>query len=63
MRSLRIRCFEVTCRCEISADQEYEEDNIKMSIVGDGIIGVIDGWALSHAGNDVTHYVRKGIVF
>jgi hypothetical protein len=34
--------------------------NMKTLIVGTGIIGVIYGWALSEAGVDVTHFVRKG---
>ena len=29
-------------------------------VVGTGVIGVIYGWALSEAGVDVTHFVRKG---
>jgi 2-dehydropantoate 2-reductase len=33
---------------------------MKTLIVGTGIIGVIYGWALSEAGIDVTHFVRKG---
>jgi ketopantoate reductase len=33
---------------------------MKTLIVGTGIIGVIYGWALSRAGVDVTHFVRKG---
>ncbi len=33
---------------------------MKTLIVGTGVIGVIYGWALSAAGVDVTHYVRKG---
>ena len=33
---------------------------MKTLIVGTGIIGVIYGWALSDAGVDVTHFVRKG---
>jgi len=33
---------------------------MKTLIVGTGIIGVIYGWALSEAGVDVTHFVRKG---
>jgi ketopantoate reductase len=33
---------------------------MKTLIVGTGIIGVIYGWALSQAGVDVTHFVRKG---
>lgn len=33
---------------------------MKTLIVGTGIIGVIYGWALSQAGIDVTHFVRKG---
>jgi 2-dehydropantoate 2-reductase len=33
---------------------------MKTLIVGAGIIGVIYGWALSQAGVDVTHFVRKG---
>lgn len=33
---------------------------MKTLIVGTGIIGTIYGWALSEAGVDVTHYVRKG---
>ncbi|HSL42908.1 MAG TPA: 2-dehydropantoate 2-reductase N-terminal domain-containing protein [Anaerolineales bacterium] len=33
---------------------------MKTLIVGAGIIGTIYGWALSQAGNDVTHLVRKG---
>lgn len=33
---------------------------MKALIVGTGIIGTIYGWALSQAGADVTHYVRKG---
>jgi 2-dehydropantoate 2-reductase len=33
---------------------------MKTLIVGTGVIGVIYGWALTQAGVDVTHYVRKG---
>jgi 2-dehydropantoate 2-reductase len=33
---------------------------MKTLIVGTGIIGVIYGWALTQAGVDVTHFVRKG---
>ena len=33
---------------------------MKTLIVGTGIIGVIYGWALAQAGEDVTHFVRKG---
>ena len=33
---------------------------MKTLIVGTGIIGIIYGWALSQAGVDVTHFVRKG---
>jgi 2-dehydropantoate 2-reductase len=33
---------------------------MKTLIVGTGIIGTIYGWALSEAGVDVTHFVRKG---
>ena len=33
---------------------------MKILIVGAGIIGSIFGWALTDAGNDVTHFVRKG---
>ncbi|MBV6397018.1 MAG: hypothetical protein HFACDABA_02622 [Anaerolineales bacterium] len=33
---------------------------MKTLIIGTGVIGVIYGWALSAAGVDVTHYVRKG---
>ena len=33
---------------------------MKTLIVGAGVIGVIYGWALSEAGVDVTHLVRKG---
>lgn len=33
---------------------------MKTLIVGTGIIGIIYGWALSHTGVDVTHFVRKG---
>jgi ketopantoate reductase len=33
---------------------------MKTLIVGTGVIGVIYGWALSEAGVDVTHFVRKG---
>jgi 2-dehydropantoate 2-reductase len=33
---------------------------MKTLIVGTGIIGVIYGWALSQAGVDITHFVRKG---
>lgn len=33
---------------------------MKTLIVGAGVIGVIYGWALTEAGVDVTHYVRKG---
>jgi ketopantoate reductase len=33
---------------------------MKTLIVGTGIIGIIYGWAMSEAGNDVTHIVRKG---
>lgn len=33
---------------------------MKTLIVGTGIIGTIYGWALTEAGIDVTHYVRKG---
>jgi 2-dehydropantoate 2-reductase len=33
---------------------------MKTLIVGTGVIGVIYGWALSQAGVDVTHFVRKG---
>ena len=33
---------------------------MKTLIVGTGVIGVIYGWALSAAGVDVTHFVRKG---
>ncbi len=33
---------------------------MKILIVGTGIIGVIYGWALSEAGVNVTHFVRKG---
>src|SRR3972149_2133699 len=32
---------------------------MKTLIIGTGIIGVIYGWALSKAGVDVTHFVRK----
>lgn len=34
---------------------------MKTLIVGSGVIGVIYGWALSQAGVDVTHFVRKGM--
>jgi ketopantoate reductase len=34
--------------------------SMKTLIVGTGIIGTIYGWALSEAGVDVTHFVRKG---
>jgi len=33
---------------------------MKTLIVGTGVIGVIYGWALSEAGVDVSHFVRKG---
>ena len=33
---------------------------MKVLIIGTGIIGTIYGWALSVAGADVTHFVRKG---
>jgi 2-dehydropantoate 2-reductase len=33
---------------------------MKTLIVGTGIIGTIYGWALSQAGIDVTHFVRRG---
>ncbi len=33
---------------------------MKTLIVGTGVIGVVYGWALTEAGVDVTHYVRKG---
>ena len=33
---------------------------MKTLIVGTGVIGVIYGWALTEAGMDVTHFVRKG---
>jgi 2-dehydropantoate 2-reductase len=33
---------------------------MKTLIIGTGIIGVLYGWALSQAGEDVTHFVRKG---
>jgi 2-dehydropantoate 2-reductase len=33
---------------------------MKTLIVGTGVIGVIYGWALTEAGVDVTHFVRKG---
>jgi len=33
---------------------------MKTLIVGTGVIGTIYGWALSQAGIDVTHFVRKG---
>jgi 2-dehydropantoate 2-reductase len=33
---------------------------MKTLIVGTGVIGVIYGWALHQAGNDVTHFVRPG---
>ena len=33
---------------------------MKILIVGSGIIGINYGWALSEAGNDVTHLVRPG---
>jgi 2-dehydropantoate 2-reductase len=33
---------------------------LKALIVGTGVIGAIYGWALSEAGVDVTHFVRKG---
>jgi ketopantoate reductase len=33
---------------------------MKTLIVGTGVIGIIYGWALSEAGVDVTHFVRKG---
>ncbi|MBV6449438.1 MAG: hypothetical protein MHPDNHAH_00148 [Anaerolineales bacterium] len=33
---------------------------MKILIVGAGVIGVIYGWALTEAGVDVTHFVRKG---
>ena len=33
---------------------------MKTIIVGTGVIGVIYGWALTEAGVDVTHFVRKG---
>jgi ketopantoate reductase len=33
---------------------------MKTLIVGTGIIDVIYGWALSGAGVDVMHFVRKG---
>jgi ketopantoate reductase len=33
---------------------------VKTLVVGTGVIGVIYGWALSEAGVDVTHFVRKG---
>jgi 2-dehydropantoate 2-reductase len=41
-------------------DQYKKEQKVKTLIVGTGIIGVIYGWALSQAGVDVTHFVRKG---
>ena len=37
-----------------------KEDIMKTLIVGSGVIGVIYGWALSQAGEDVTHLVRQG---
>jgi ketopantoate reductase len=33
---------------------------MKILIVGTGVIGVNYGWALSQAGNEVTHFVRQG---
>ena len=33
---------------------------MKILIVGTGVIGVSYGWALSKAGHEVTHFVRKG---
>jgi 2-dehydropantoate 2-reductase len=41
---------------------ESVKGNVQMKtlIVGTGIIGVIYGWALSQAGVDVTHFVRRG---
>lgn len=33
---------------------------MKTLIVGTGVIGVVYGWALTEAGVDVTHFVRKG---
>src|SRR5262245_24003530 len=33
---------------------------MKILIVGTGVIGVNYGWALSEAGNEVTHFVRPG---
>jgi ketopantoate reductase len=33
---------------------------MKILIVGTGVIGTVYGWALSEAGNDVTHYVKSG---
>lgn len=33
---------------------------MKTLIVGTGVIGIIYGWALTEAGVDVTHFVRKG---
>ena len=33
---------------------------MRILIVGKGIIGTIYGWALTAAGLDVVHYVRKG---
>lgn len=33
---------------------------MKILIVGAGVIGTVYGWILSEAGNDITHFVRKG---
>lgn len=33
---------------------------MKILVVGAGVIGTVYGWILSEAGNDITHFVRKG---
>jgi 2-dehydropantoate 2-reductase len=35
-------------------------NEMKILIVGTGVVGINYGWVLSEAGNDVTHLVRKG---
>ena len=36
------------------------KDNMKILVVGAGIVGTIYGWAIAEAGHDVTHFVRAG---
>jgi 2-dehydropantoate 2-reductase len=43
----------------IDPGQGHVEDIMKVLVIGRGVVGTIYGWALSKAGIDVTHVVRK----